>query len=114
MLGIDPGSELASRRVLIRYDGQASEILTWWLSPGLAGRTGLDDPDPVRGGIRSLLARTADSHRFHHRAGRSPAPGAARGEAARHYPVRTGPRAVHQRAGRIRPDRARPGRGHAW
>jgi DNA-binding GntR family transcriptional regulator len=60
MLGVDPGSELASRRLLVRHDGQASEILTWWLSPGLAGRTGLDDPDPVRGGIRSLLARTAD------------------------------------------------------
>jgi hypothetical protein len=114
MLGVDPGSELASRRLLVRHDGQASEILTWWLSPGLAGRTGLDDPDPVRGGIRSLLARTADiriDNIIEQVAARRP--GAARGEAARHHPVSAGPRAVHHRAGRIRPDGARPGRGHA-
>ena len=60
MLGVDPGAELASRRLLIRHDGLASEILTWWLSPGLARRAGLDSPDPVGGGIRALLARTAD------------------------------------------------------
>ena len=59
MLGVEPGTELAARRLLIRHDGQASEILTWWLAPGLAGQTGLDGPDPVRGGIRALLARTA-------------------------------------------------------
>jgi DNA-binding GntR family transcriptional regulator len=60
MLGVEPGAELAARRLLIRHDGQASEILTWWLAPGLAGQTGLDGPDPVRGGIRAMLARTAD------------------------------------------------------
>ncbi|MDQ2874139.1 MAG: GntR family transcriptional regulator [Actinomycetota bacterium] len=60
MLGVKPGSELVSRRRLIRQeDGEASEILTWWLSPELAGQTGLGAPDPVRGGIRNLLARTA-------------------------------------------------------
>jgi DNA-binding GntR family transcriptional regulator len=60
MLGVEPGDELVSRRRLIRQeDGEASEILTWWLAPGLAGQTGLGAPEAVRGGIRSLLARTA-------------------------------------------------------
>jgi DNA-binding GntR family transcriptional regulator len=60
MLGVEPGGELVSRRRLIRQeDGEASEILTWWLFPDLAKQTGLGKPDPVRGGIRNLLARTA-------------------------------------------------------
>ncbi|MGO8961332.1 MAG: GntR family transcriptional regulator [Streptosporangiaceae bacterium] len=60
MLGMTPGEQLASRRRLIRQDdGEASEILTWWLAPGLAEQTGLGSPDAVRGGIRSLLSRTA-------------------------------------------------------
>jgi DNA-binding GntR family transcriptional regulator len=60
MLGVDPGSALACRRMLIRQDsGEASEILTWWLSPELARQTGLDKTGPVRGGIRTLLARNA-------------------------------------------------------
>ena len=77
MLGVEPGSELACRRVLIRHDGQAAEILTWWLTPGLARQTGLDGPDPVRGGIRSLLARTADiriDHAVEQIAARRPEP----------------------------------------
>jgi len=40
-------------------DGEPSEILTWWIAPDLAGQTGLDRPEPVRGGIRSLLDRVA-------------------------------------------------------
>jgi DNA-binding GntR family transcriptional regulator len=59
LLGVDEGAELVSRRRLVRDDGEASEIVTWWLSPGLADQTGLGRPDPVLGGIRSLLARTA-------------------------------------------------------
>lgn len=59
MLGVEPGADLAYRRVLIRHDGEASEILTWWLSPELAAQAGLDAPEPVRGGMRNLLARTA-------------------------------------------------------
>ena len=60
LLNIDRGAELVSRRRLIRQDGgEASEIVTWWLAPNLAERTGLTNPDPVRGGIRSLLGRIA-------------------------------------------------------
>jgi DNA-binding GntR family transcriptional regulator len=60
LLGVEPGTELVSRRRLVRLDdGEASEILTWWLAPGLATQTGLDRSDPVRGGIRSTLDRAA-------------------------------------------------------
>jgi DNA-binding GntR family transcriptional regulator len=60
LLGVEPGAELVSRRRLVRQDdGEASEILTWWLAPGLAEQTGLGGPDPVRGGVRSLLDRVA-------------------------------------------------------
>ena len=31
--------------------------MTWWLPPGLAEGTGLAGAEPVRGGVRSLLAR---------------------------------------------------------
>src|SRR5712691_9746776 len=60
LLGVEPGAELVSRRRLVRQgDGEASEILTWWLAPGLAEQTGLGAPEPVRGGVRSLLDRIA-------------------------------------------------------
>jgi len=60
LLGIEPGAELVSRRHLVRLaDGEASEIVTWWLPPGLAGQAGLGDQEPVRGGVRSLLDRAA-------------------------------------------------------
>jgi DNA-binding GntR family transcriptional regulator len=59
LLGVPVGAELASRRRLIRQDGEASEIVTWWLPPELASQAGVSDPEPVRGGMRSLLARTA-------------------------------------------------------
>ena len=60
LLGIEPGVELVSRRRLVRQDnGDPSEIVTWWLSLGLAEQTGLGGPEPVRGGVRSLLDRNA-------------------------------------------------------
>jgi DNA-binding GntR family transcriptional regulator len=66
MLGVKPGAELAARRRLVSQDnGEPSELLTWWLTPGLAGQTGLDSPEPVRGGIRSLIARTAGTRIDH-------------------------------------------------
>ena len=60
LLGVEPGTELASRRRLVRQDdGDPSEILTWWLAPSLAEQTGLGGAEPVRGGVRSLLDRIA-------------------------------------------------------
>jgi DNA-binding GntR family transcriptional regulator len=82
LLGVTLGTEMISRRRLLRQeDGEPSELLTWWLSPGLAGQTGLDGPEPARGGIRSILARSADiriDHLYERVAARLPEPHEAR------------------------------------
>jgi len=57
LLGTPPDGEVLCRRRLVRQDGEASEILTWWLSPDLADGTGLADPAPLHGGIRAHLAK---------------------------------------------------------
>jgi DNA-binding GntR family transcriptional regulator len=57
LLGVQAGDELVCRRRLVRQDGEASEVVTWWLPPELADGTGLGGPGPVHGGVRSLLAR---------------------------------------------------------
>jgi DNA-binding GntR family transcriptional regulator len=60
LLGVKPGAEVTSRRRLIRTDdGDPSEIVTWWLPPALAERTGLGSAEPVRGGVRQVLSRAA-------------------------------------------------------
>src|SRR6202050_1941637 len=57
LLGVKPGTELARRRRLIRQDaGDPSEWVPWCLPPALAAQTGRGSPEPVRGGIRPLLA----------------------------------------------------------
>jgi len=57
LLGVDLGEELACRRLLIRHDGEAAEVVTWWFPPDLAAGTVLADPAPLRGGVRQFLAR---------------------------------------------------------
>jgi len=57
LVGVDAGAELACRRLLIRHDGEAAEVVTWWFPPGLAAGTVLADPAPLRGGVRQFLAR---------------------------------------------------------
>ncbi len=58
LLDVPEGSELIFRRLLVRHDGEPSEIVTWWFAPDVAEETGLADPAPVSGGIRNHLART--------------------------------------------------------
>ena len=57
LLDVAEGTELVCRRLLIRREGEPSELATWWLPASVAQGTGLDGPDPVRGGVRSLLDR---------------------------------------------------------
>jgi len=69
------------RRRLLRREGEPSELVTWWLPVPLAAGTGLDADDAVRGGIRSLLARTGDvriDHVIEQVTARRPAPDEAR------------------------------------
>ena len=57
MLGVKPGAEVLSRRRLIRREGEASEVLTWWLPPAIGDGTGIGDTASLRGGLRSVLAK---------------------------------------------------------
>jgi GntR family transcriptional regulator len=57
LLGSAAGGELLSRRRLVRQDGEASEVVTWWFPPGLADGTSLADPAPLHGGVRAHLAK---------------------------------------------------------
>ncbi len=52
-----PGGEALCRRHLVRQDGEASEIVTWWVPAEMAEGTDLASPEPLRGGIRAHLAR---------------------------------------------------------
>jgi DNA-binding GntR family transcriptional regulator len=60
LLDLPEGAQVVRRTRLVRYEGEPSELVTWWLPVPLAAGTGLDGQDTVRGGIRSLLARTSD------------------------------------------------------
>jgi GntR family transcriptional regulator len=51
------GRELLCRRRLVRADGEASELVTWWVPAEVAEGTGLADPAPLRGGVRAHLAK---------------------------------------------------------
>lgn len=60
LLDMAEGTELVRRTRLVRREGEASELVTWWLPTPLAVGTGLDGKDTLRGGVRSLLARAKD------------------------------------------------------
>jgi DNA-binding GntR family transcriptional regulator len=60
LLEVPEGTELVHRTRLLSREGEASELVTWWLPMPLAAGTGLELRDTVRGGIRSILTRTKD------------------------------------------------------
>ena len=49
--------EVLARRLLIRQDGDASELVTWWVPAALAEGTDLASDEPLHGGVRGHLAR---------------------------------------------------------
>jgi GntR family transcriptional regulator len=57
LLGLADGAAVLARRRLVRRDGEASEIVTWWVPSALADGTELTDSAPVPGGVRAHLAR---------------------------------------------------------
>lgn len=57
LLGLADGVDVLARRRLVRRDGEASEIVTWWVPALLADGTDLASEKPLRGGVRAHLAR---------------------------------------------------------
>src|SRR5690348_3558053 len=55
---LDAGKdEVLARRVLVRQDGEASELVTWWVPATLADGTDLGSSEPLHGGVRGHLSR---------------------------------------------------------
>jgi GntR family transcriptional regulator len=49
--------EVLARRLIVRQDGEASEVITWWVPAALAEGTDLADSEPLHGGVRGHLSR---------------------------------------------------------
>ena len=65
LLGLDDGKAALARRRLVRRDGEASEIVTWWVPSALADGTDLSGGKPVAGGVRAHLARRKNARVDH-------------------------------------------------
>jgi len=57
LLDAPKDAPMLCRRRLVRQDGEASEVITWWVPAALAEGTDLASPEPLSGGIRAHLAR---------------------------------------------------------
>ena len=56
LLGAGKDEVLARKRV-VRQDGEASELVTWWVPAALAEGTDLVSAEPLHGGVRGHLSR---------------------------------------------------------
>jgi DNA-binding GntR family transcriptional regulator len=65
LLGLDGGKAALARRRLVRRDGEASEIVTWWVPSALADGTDLSGEKPIAGGVRAHLARRKNARVDH-------------------------------------------------
>src|SRR5579862_3933513 len=57
LLGRARDGEVLARRLVVRQDGEASELLTWWIPAPLAQGTDLAKDEPLHGGVRGYLSR---------------------------------------------------------
>jgi len=57
LLGAAGKDEVLARRLLIRQDGEPSELVTWWVPAALAEGTDLGTAEPLHGGVRGHLSR---------------------------------------------------------
>jgi GntR family transcriptional regulator len=57
LLGAAGKAGVLARRLLIRQDGEASELVTWWVPAALADGTDLGKAEPLHGGVRGHLSR---------------------------------------------------------
>ena len=57
LLGSAGDGEVLARRHVVRQDGEASELITWWVPAALAEGTDLAGTEPIHGGVRGHLSR---------------------------------------------------------
>jgi DNA-binding GntR family transcriptional regulator len=57
LLGAAGTGEVLARRRVVRQDGEASELVTWWIPAELAEGTDLAKAEPLTGGVRGHLSR---------------------------------------------------------
>ena len=57
LLGTAGKGEVVARKRVVRQDGEASELVTWWVPATVADGTDLASPEPLHGGVRGHLSR---------------------------------------------------------
>ena len=57
LLGRAAEDGVLARRLVARRDGEASELVTWWVPAALAEGTDLAGSEPLHGGVRGHLSR---------------------------------------------------------
>ena len=57
LLGAAGKGEVLARKRVVRQDGEASELVTWWVPAALADGTDLASAEPLHGGVRGHLSR---------------------------------------------------------
>jgi DNA-binding GntR family transcriptional regulator len=57
LLGTVAKDEVLARKRVVRQDGEASELVTWWVPAALADGTDLAGAEPLHGGVRGHLSR---------------------------------------------------------
>jgi len=57
LLGAAGKGEVLARKRVVRQDGAASELVTWWVPAALADGTDLASAEPLHGGVRGHLSR---------------------------------------------------------
>ena len=57
LLGTAGKGEVLARKRVVRQDGEASELVTWWVPAAVAEGTDLAGVEPLHGGVRGHLSR---------------------------------------------------------
>jgi GntR family transcriptional regulator len=57
LLGAAGKGEVLARKRVVRQDGEASELVTWWVPAAVAEGTDLAGAEPLHGGVRGHLSR---------------------------------------------------------
>ena len=57
LLGAAGKGEVLARKRVVRQDGEASELVTWWVPVAVAEGTDLASAEPLHGGVRGHLSR---------------------------------------------------------